>query len=143
MAKYQMSEAQKATQFKKGQSGNPGGFDQHTRAKMTLNAKKATELRTRILNALESRIEGIIYHAIREGEMTAEDADNNKLSEGASARIMSLLDGDINRLLTDTENRGFGNPTQPTRTEDAPRRDIDDDMSPEEAADAYRREVEG
>jgi hypothetical protein len=138
--KWVMNEAQKAAQFKKGQTGNAGGVPQQIRAQITLNAQKATALRQRVLDAFESRIAAAIIHAeVKEGEQVGESG----ISEEAAMRIMSYLNSDVLRLLTDAENRGYGNPTQPTRLEETVRRDISSDMSAQEAADTYRQEVEG
>jgi hypothetical protein len=76
---------------------------------------------------------------VKEGEQVGESG----ISEEAAMRIMSYLNSDVLRLLTDAENRGYGNPTQPTRLEETVRRDISSDMSAQEAADTYRQEVEG
>ena len=112
---------------------------------MQINARKATDLRRRMLDALESRIEGAIVHVL--DELTPEEqaiyTSTGKIPEEASTRIMSYLSADVNRLLTDSENRGYGNPTQPHDHGDRPRREITEDMSDAEAADAYRRELEG
>lgn len=132
MAKREMTEAQKATQFKPGQSGNPGGIDQHTRAKMALNARKATDLRTEFLDSLESRIETIRVKNEEDGT-----------PELAPLQINQMLTSDINTLLRDTENRGYGNPTQPLTGEGGgPMRTITTDMTPREAAEAYAAELQ-
>jgi hypothetical protein len=55
---------------------------------------------------------------------------------------MAYLSPDINRLLSESEDRGYGKPTQPTRDESPQLKDITPDTSPQEAADAYKREIE-
>jgi hypothetical protein len=134
-----MNEKQKAAQYKPGQSGNPTGTNQHTQALMRINAQKATELRGQILDALKSKITSAILKAeISPDEIVGEHG----VSEEAARRILGTMNGDVLRLLTDAEDRGYGKPTQPTRDDTAPRKKITEDMSPEEAADAYRAELE-
>lgn len=134
-----MNEKQKKTQYRKGETGNPGGIPERTRAKMRINAEKATDLRAQILDALTSRITSAIVKAeIDPNELVGEHG----ISEAAAQRIMGFVNADILRLLTDAEDRGYGKPTQPTRDDSAPKKKITGDMSPEEAAEAYRAELE-
>lgn len=92
-----------------------------------LNAQKATELRARFLDAVESRIATI--------EVTAETPDE------ANQQIAAMAKGDMLRLLTDSEDRGYGKPTQKQELNHALTRQIDEDMSPETAAELYQREI--
>lgn len=134
-----MNEKQRATQYKPGQTGNPGGIPERTRARMRINAEKATNLRSQILDALTSRITSAIVKAeVSPDELVGEHG----ISEAAAQRIMGFVNADILRLLTDAEDRGYGKPTQPTRDDSAPKKKITEDMSPEEAAEAYRAELE-
>ena len=79
------------TQFKPGQSGNPGGKTSEHRA----NEVKAAEL------AAKARLDSVQAFAnLLQGKAT--DAERH-----------ALLNSDALRLLKDSEDRGFGAPTQP------------------------------
>jgi hypothetical protein len=113
--------------WKKGQSGNPRGHNSTSAKRIQKNAAKATELREKFLSTLESRIATI--------EVMAEDEfanDPSSAEREKSSRIMALLDADINRLMTDSENRGYGAPKQPV---DLTKRTVAaDDMDDDELA---------
>lgn len=72
----------KATQWKPGQSGNPGGLSSEAHRLIKENAEKASRIRHRILSKLDT-----------------EDLDPEMTSE--------LL-----RMLKDSEDRGYGAPKQ-------------------------------
>lgn len=124
--------------FPKGHCGNPGGVPAQERAQMLVNAEKATFIRKRLLDALESKIESAIVRAeVQEGEVVGEDG----ISIDAAERVMKLLKGDTLRLLADAEDRGYGKPTQRTHSTHTLSKDVDLNMSPETAAEIYQREL--
>ena len=74
-------------QFKKGQSGNPGGMPKETAQLIRSNAERASKLRARLLEQIE---------------------------EAVSSGALMELDSDTLRLLKDSEDRGYGAPKQET-----------------------------
>ena len=74
------------TQFRKGQSGNPGGKTSAQRKREIANAKKATLIRSRLLKAALEASEG-----------------------GAS---LDMIEAAILKLIKDAEDRGLGAPQQ-------------------------------
>ena len=78
--------------FRKGQSGNPGGKTVEQVAIERRNAERAMLLREKALIALEKVLEG----------------------KEASQVAGILLDAQALKLLKDAEDRGLGNPVQPT-----------------------------
>lgn len=114
--------------FKKGQSGNPAGIPREVAQRTRKNAAKAAELREKFLDTLESRIKTVEVMAEKEANGNADEASRLK-----SMRVMEILNADVNRLMTDSENRGFGAPKQQIDLED--RRDKSlEDMTDEELA---------
>ena len=93
--------------YKKGQSGNPRGTSSLTMLRTHENARKAVALRERLLDTLHSRIATI------EVMTTREFADEpERIDEQIQIRVLRLLTPDVNRLITDAENRGLGAPRQ-------------------------------
>lgn len=138
--KWVMSDAQKAMQFRPGETPNPLGRDSATNAQLTLNGKKASTLRAELLDALESKIMSI--------KVNTEPDHDEVIPEGgmpreAAQRISALLSPDVNRMLADSEDRAWGKPTQPSRDDTPPKKDIRNDMTPQEAAEAYQAEISG
>lgn len=124
--------------FKKGVGGNPSGHSNQTRAMHHLNAKKASFLRQELLEALESKImTAKVTAELEEGEVVPDGG----MPRQAANRIAQMITPDINRILSDSEDRGFGKPTQPTRDDSPPKKDIQNDMTPQEAAEAYQNEI--
>lgn len=78
----------KETQFKKGQSGNPGGISSETARLIRENAEKAALIRGRLLDAVVD---------------TLESADASKLE---------MIEPSMLKLLKDAEDRGLGAPVQ-------------------------------
>lgn len=78
-----------APKWEKGQSGNPGGKSAAHRKAEVEAAEKAAKLRLDMVNAL--------------AEMT----------DGDVAALVEAIKGDNLKLLKDSEDRGFGAPTQP------------------------------
>ncbi len=105
-----LTEEQKARMpqlFAKGQSGNPRGASRLTMLRTHENARKAVALREKMLDTLAARIATI------EMSVSREFADQpEKIDEIVALRTMALLTPDVNRLLTDSENRGLGAPRQ-------------------------------
>lgn len=93
--------------FQKGRSGNPLGGTRESALGGIRNAEKAVRIREKFLDTLQSRIATIEVIADRESEGDPELAESLK-----TTRIMALLSADVNRLMTDSENRGFGAPKQ-------------------------------
>lgn len=79
----------KETQFKPGQSGNPGGKTSAQRQLEAENAERATRIRAKLLEALEARLS----------------------EDGADAE--KDIRGEVLKLLKDSEDRGLGAPKQP------------------------------
>ena len=105
-----LTEEQKARMpqlFSKGQSGNPRGASSLTMLRTHENARKAVALREKMLDTLAARIATIEVSVARE---YADDPE--KIDEIVALRTMALLTPDVNRLLTDSENRGLGAPRQ-------------------------------
>lgn len=131
-----------ATMFREGNDAALPMREQmtHEGALTRVNARKATLIRAKLLEALESRIESAIVRAeVREGEVL----EDGRMCEEASERVLSMLKGDTLRLLTDSEDRGYGKPTQKQELTHALSRDVDPDMTPETAAEIYQRELAG
>jgi len=80
-----------STQFKPGQSGNPGGKTAEHRANEVKAAELAAKARLGIVQAFANLVDGVVTDAERH----------------------ALLNSDALRLLKDSEDRGFGAPTQP------------------------------
>lgn len=79
----------KHTQFKKGQSGNPGGMSSEQARLIRENAEAASRIRAKLLKATEE---------------TLATADPNAVMESIEAAML--------KLLTDSETRGLGAPVQ-------------------------------
>lgn len=79
--------------FKPGVSGNPGGKTSKQRKAEIVNAERATRLRSRMLKALEKKL------------------DDAMTAEGDDLAAVAAIQNDVLRLLKDTEDRGFGTPT--------------------------------
>jgi hypothetical protein len=93
--------------YKKGQSGNPRGATSLTMLRTHENARRAVEIRNRLLRAYESRIADIEVRTMREFAFDPEEG-----REMVEKRITALISSDLNRLLADSENRGLGAPRQ-------------------------------
>lgn len=118
---------QKRWHFQKGQSGNPSGSTREQQLMRKENAIKATKLRREFLDTLESRIATI---KAQEAEHPGE----------ADPRILQLLNADVNRLMTDSEDRGYGKATVHKNLTGNIRTDarvIAREMSVQEASEAY------
>lgn len=89
----------------KGVSGNPSGVSREVMLRTHSNARKATALREQFLDALESRIATVRLQAYREAPDLAIDAETL-----AARRVLDLLTPEVNRLLADSEARGYGAP---------------------------------
>lgn len=136
---WMMSPAKAASIIKPGEARNPLSGNEHENAIIRMNARKATVLRQRLLDALESKIESAIVRAeVREDEVVGESG----ICQEAAERVLALLKGDTLRLLTDAEDRGYGKPTQKTLNGHVFAKDVDPDMSPETAAELYQRELQ-
>lgn len=93
--------------YKKGQSGNPRGATSLTMLRTHENARRAVEIRNRLLRAYESRIATIEVQTMKE---FAFDPDEGRMM--VEKRITALVSSDLNRLLADSESRGLGAPKQ-------------------------------
>lgn len=115
--------------FKKGQSGNPLGMTGPVARRIKSNAEKATNLREKFLDTLASRIATIEVLAEREASGDMDVADQLK-----QQRILLLLNSDVNKLITDSENRGLGAPKLPVSLDDQRERRLEDMSDAELAA---------
>lgn len=104
------------------------GVPSCVRVRAINNAKRATELREVFLETLHSRIATIRAVAEREGVGSAEE-----IQLLVDQRIMQLLSADVNRLMTDSENRGLGAPRVAIELDDVRGRALED-MTDEELA---------
>lgn len=125
--------------YTKGQSGNPRGASSLTMLRTHENARKAVALREKLLDTIASRIATIEVMTQRE---FADDPE--QILPQTEMRIMRLLTPDVNRLITDSENRGMGAPRQSididaTLTEDRRR---PEEFSDEELAAIVEGEFE-
>lgn len=105
-----LTEEQKARMpqlYKKGETGNPRGATSLTMLRTHANARRAVEIRERLLTAFESRIATIEVQTRTEFAF-----DPNEAEVMIARRITALLTPDLNRLLTDSESRGLGAPKQ-------------------------------
>lgn len=93
--------------YQRGQSGNPRGATSLTMLRTHANARRAVELREKMLIAFESRIATIEVQTRSEFCHDPEEAEVM-----IARRITALLTPDLNRLLTDSESRGLGAPKQ-------------------------------
>ena len=119
--------------FKKGQSGNPKGASSITMLRTHENARRAVAIREKMLSTLESRIATIEVMVAREFSETPE-----LIEQETQVRIMLLLTPDVNRLLTDSENRGLGAPRQVV---DIDATAVEDRRRPEEYSDEELAEI--
>lgn len=110
---------------------------QRNGAQTRLNALKATKLRQKLLEALESQIESYIVRA----EIEPDEDHDTPMPREAATKILQLMKGDTLRMLTDSEDRGYGKPTQKQELSHSLSRKIEDDMTPETAAEIYQREL--
>lgn len=94
--------------YKKGQTGNPRGASSLTMLRTHENARKAVALRERLLDTLNSRIATIEVMTAREFA----DSPQEEIDAQIQVRVLRLLTPDVNRLITDAENRGLGAPRQ-------------------------------
>ncbi len=78
--------------WQKGESGNPSGVSREQQMRQIVNAEEATRARTRLLAALNKRLDSL--------EEAGEDA------------AVSLISADILRLIKDSEDRGLGTAAQ-------------------------------
>ena len=78
-------------QFKPGQSGNPGGKTSAHRAAEVEAAEIAAKARLGLVRAFANLVDGVATDAERQ----------------------ALIDANALKLLKDSEDRGFGAPTQP------------------------------
>lgn len=79
------------TRFKKGQSGNPGGITAEQKSLAMQNAERAVRIRDRFLRSLEA-----------------------KLNDSDMDAVLEMLDAQSLKLIKDSEDRGLGQPVQPT-----------------------------
>lgn len=93
--------------YKKGQSGNPRGATSLTMHRTHENARRAVGIRAKMLETIESRIATIEVMTAREFADSPEEIEAQ-----TQVRILRLLTPDVNRLITDSENRGMGAPRQ-------------------------------
>ena len=77
-----------ATRFKPGTVNNPRGKTSEQREAEIRNARIATEIRGKMLEALRQRV----------------------LDDVTGSQAIAAIDGDVLRLLKDTEDRGLGAP---------------------------------
>lgn len=99
MASNRRGNPQNLTSWKPGESGNPGGRTKEQIAKQRRNGEIATEIRTYLL---ESHLE-----QIENARLAIELGQDPK-------GFMIEVNSDLLRLLTDSENRGFGTPVART-----------------------------
>ena len=81
----------KEHQFKKGQSGNPGGISSEAALMIRENAEAALAIRKRLLSAV-----------------------NATLNESATEDAVKFVEAAVLKLLKDAEDRGLGAPVQET-----------------------------
>lgn len=96
------------------------------RARAVENAERALKIRTRILESLELKLERAIQKEDTAG--------------------VAYIQTEISGMLKDVENRGFGTPTQQvqlTGADGGPIESISAEMTPEQAAEIYRRTLTG
>lgn len=79
------------TKWKPGQSGNPGGKTSEHRANEVKAAELAAKARLGLVQAFANLVDGVVTDEERK----------------------ALINSDALRLLKDSEDRGFGAPTQP------------------------------
>lgn len=96
-----------ATQWVKGQSGNPNLFGMSNRdaSQGRLNAKSALRVRAMLLSTLESTI-ATQMSILHDPEATDEER------EEAQKKILKFISADVNTMLRDAETRGLGAPKQ-------------------------------
>lgn len=94
--------------YRRGQSGNPRGASSLTMLRTHENARKAVALRERLLDTLQSRIATIEVMTAREFDGSTQE----EIDAQIQIRVLRLLTPDVNRLITDSENRGLGAPRQ-------------------------------
>lgn len=80
------------TRFKKGQTGNPGGKTSEQVAIERSNAEAAMRIRAKLLSAAERKL----------SDIESDDA------------AMEFIEAAMLKLLKDSEDRGLGQPVQPT-----------------------------
>lgn len=132
VARGPLTEEQRARMpqlYSKGQSGNPRGATSLTMQRTHANARRATEIRERLLVAFQSRIATI---EVRTREEFAHDPA--EAEEMIERRISALLSPDLNRLLADSESRGLGAPRQIVEAEVVHSTRRPDEYSDEELA---------
>jgi hypothetical protein len=79
-----------STQFKPGQSGNPGGIPSATHRIIKENADKAARIQAMLLDGIES-----------------------ELNDASPAMRAAMLRADINKIIGDALDRELGKATQP------------------------------
>lgn len=109
-------------QFKKGQSGNPGGMTAEQRKRIADNAEKAAKLQSAMLDAMLAK---------------AFDPETGEMLKGDEA--LQMIAADPQRFLKEAMDRGFG-----TATQSVDHRSGDGSMSPsnesrDAAIEAMRR----
>ena len=104
-----------ATQFRPGESGNPGGKTSEQRKLEVENAERATRLRSRMLIGLERELEKA------EAERDILDAKDGDTADADAA--IGMITTTILKLLKDAEDRGLGTPIQSVNVE-SPNRTI-------------------
>ena len=85
------------TQFKPGQSGNPGGKTSEQRRLEVENAERATRLHNRMLAGLEA-------------ELNAAEEDGDKMA-------VQMITANILKLIKDAQDRGLGTAVQSVNVE--------------------------
>ena len=107
--------------WKKGESGNPSGMTSAVAIQIRNNAKRATHIREKFLTTLQSQIATNEVLADMEESGTLDERNQRK-----QRRILDLLGPDVNRLLRDSEDRGFGAPKQSVEVDDQRQKRLED-----------------
>ena len=103
----------KPYQFRPGQSGNPGGKTKQQVKLERENAERASNIRHMLLIAVE--------HAMKQHVVIPEGDDGTAYLRDPE-KVLAMANGDVLRLLKDSEERGLGKPVQPFEV-DAPKTD--------------------
>ena len=83
------------TRFKPGCVGNPGGKTSEQKKAEVANAEKAVALRSKVLDAIAKRFEGM-----------------------SDSELVESMDQQFLKMLKDAEDRGLGAPVQPITSPD-------------------------
>lgn len=110
-----------ATQFKKGQSGNPGGKSKEQVAIERRNADAAMRIRQRLLAATEAKLKGL-----------------------TDDQALEFIENAMLKMLKDAEDRGLGAPVQDIKSSDgsmSPNPQTVDELSDQEVDQEYKKRV--